>query len=445
MIHRARSSLVCSLALLAGCPSEPIDEPEPVADAGSAQTVCTPGEVSTCDSAACPDGASAQRVCLDDGSGYGACACDDVPSDCPQADHFLDVASAPGPDENGLMPELSVECTDTEIRVTTNDIPHYTFLALTPSALVENRVTHVFPRYPEVAESPTRINEGFPQLGSAGVTNTGLSLNAASEGPTPDPYGDPIAAGILDPCGGHTGQDYHNHTMMEKCFTASGLVAEPWNNADPDPSQPSPVLGYALDGFPVYGNRGCADAECSRVVSFKSSWENQQPMDGTIGCVDSAACNNVAACDDNDPRNNAGNNCHVCALTVVDGAEVRACIPKDYAWDTNAYVAKDGEQYLDECNGRVQPDGSYGYHITDTFPYWAGCYRGTPVGGSNGGGNGGGGNPGGGGGQPPQAAVDACDGLSAGDACSFEGRGGERVTGVCGETAGGLACRPQRG
>ena len=62
---------------------------------------------------------------------------------------------------------------------------------------------------------------------------------------------------------------------------------------EPDESQPSPVLGYALDGFPVYGNRGCADAECSRVVSFKSSWENQQPMDGTIGCVDSAACNNV--------------------------------------------------------------------------------------------------------------------------------------------------------
>ena len=100
------------------------------------------------------------------------------PSDCPQADHFLDVASALQADENGLMPELSVECTDTEVRVTTNDIPHYTFLALTPNALVENCVTHVFPRYPEVADQPSRINEGFPATGSAGVTNTGLSLNA---------------------------------------------------------------------------------------------------------------------------------------------------------------------------------------------------------------------------------------------------------------------------
>ena len=419
-----------------GCGPETVTEPSGVSDAGSA-TVCEPESTQSCDSAACPNGDSARRTCASDGLSFGLCVCPDPePSDCPQADHFLDVAQAPGPSENGLMPELSVECTETEVRVTTNDIPHYTFLALTPNALVENRVTHVFPRYPEVAAQPSRINEGFPQLGSAGVTNTGLSLNAASEGPNPDPYGDPIAAGILDPCGGHTGMDYHNHTIIEKCFTAGGLVAEPWNNPDPDASQPSPVLGYALDGFPVYGNRGCADEACTRLIAFKSSWEMQEPMAGTLGCQDNSQCNNAAACDDNDPRNNAGNDCHVCALTVVDGVETNACIPKDYSWDTNAYVAKEGETYLDECNGRVQPDGSYGYHITDTFPYWAGCFSGTATNARGGGGGGGGG------GQAPQEAVDACAGLGAGDACSFEGRGGRQVRGVCGETQNGLACRP---
>ena len=222
------SLIILSFALATACSSETETTPAST-DAGHSggATLCEPGSRQDCDSARCPDGSSAQQTCASDGSAYGACVCPETPSDCPQADHFLEVASAPGPDENGLMPELSVECTDTEIRVTTNDIPHYTFLALTPNALVENRVTHVFPRYPEVAAQPSRINEGFPQLGSAGVTNTGLSLNAASEGPTPDPYGDPIAAGILDPCGGHTGQDYHNHTIIEKCFTTSGLVAEP--------------------------------------------------------------------------------------------------------------------------------------------------------------------------------------------------------------------------
>ena len=291
------------------------------------------------------------------------------------------------------MPRLSVVCTETEVRVTTNDIPHYTFIPLTPNALVENNVTHIFPRFPEVAAEPSRINDGFPQLGSAGVTNTGLSMNAASEGPTPDPYGDPVANALLDACGGHTGRDYHNHTIAEKCFIPSGLVAEPWNNPDPDPSQPSPVLGYALDGFPIYGNRGCADEDCSRIIEFQSSWENNSAMAGTLGCQDNSVCNNAAVCDDGRDRNNAGNDCHVCAPAVVDGLRTTACIPTEYAFDTNEWVEKDGEAYLDECNGRVQPDGSYGYHITPTFPYWAGCFRGTATHLRGGGGGGGGGPP----------------------------------------------------
>ena len=38
---------------------------------------------------------------------------------------------------------------------------------------------------------------------------------------------------------------------------------------------------------------------------------------------------------------------------------------------------------LDECNGHTTatpdfPDGIYHYHVTATFPYISGCYRGTP-------------------------------------------------------------------
>ena len=103
---------------------------------------------------------------------------------------------------------------------------------------------------------------------------------------------------------------------------------------------------------------------------------------------------------------------------MIDGDEVRACIPKDYSWDTNAFVAKEGEAYLDECNGRVQPDGSYGYHITNTFPYWAGCYRGTATITRGGGG-------GGGGGGGAVAAVRLSGGCrrsadSRGDRCEFQ-------------------------
>ena len=32
---------------------------------------------------------------------------------------------------------------------------------------------------------------------------------------------------------------------------------------------------------------------------------------------------------------------------------------------------------LDACNGRTQPDGTYGYHVTTNFPYIIGCFTGT--------------------------------------------------------------------
>ena len=46
---------------------------------------------------------------------------------------------------------------------------------------------------------------------------------------------------------------------------------------------------------------------------------------------------------------------------------------------------------------------------------------------------------------PPPEAVEACDGKASGDACSFTGRRGENLEGVCGIGRGGgtqLACRP---
>ena len=76
------------------------------------------------------------------------------------------------------------------------------------------------------------------------------------------------------------------------------------------------------------------------------------------------------------------------------------------------YVAGSGE--LDECNGRVGPDGTYRYHATKTFPYILGCYKGTPTasapGGANRGGAGGPPNNGGGqqGGGPPNGAPASC-------------------------------------
>jgi len=47
---------------------------------------------------------------------------------------------------------------------------------------------------------------------------------------------------------------------------------------------------------------------------------------------------------------------------------------------------------------------------------------------------------------PPPEAVEACDGKANGDECSFTGRDGEDLEGVCGIGIGGgaqIACRPK--
>ena len=115
-----------------------------------------------------------------------------------------------------------------------------------------------------------------------------------------------------------------DHALLEECLVG----VQPEDAA-------SPIIGYAMDGFPIYGPRGCLDAACSEVVTFKSGW--QQTGD-----------------------------------------------PSTYAWDNHAYVGGDAPELLDACNGRVGPDGTYRYHVTETFPYIIGCYAGTPLAGATG-------------------------------------------------------------
>jgi hypothetical protein len=305
-------------------------------------------------------------------------------------------------------PQLAVECVDGEVRVTSNGIPHYRFVRITPNDLAAQNHVFTFPQFPEVADSPTDI----PLLGTAGVAVNGVPFYGPNEAERPDPFGDPVANQIMDMCEGHTAArgDYHFHALPEGCLSL-----------DPPPAEaPSPILGFALDGFPIYGPRGCVDAGCNDVIEFKSSWEHQAP--GRLDCAGADDCGRD----------------ETCALTVVDGVEREACIPKTYAWDNNVYVEKADPQYLDRCNGRVGPDGTYRYHATATFPYIIGCYMGTaevPGMGGMGGMM-----------MPPDPMdpppVAACADLMEGDACEFVGRRGETIRGRCRTMMGRLECRP---
>jgi hypothetical protein len=318
------------LAALTSCASSVAGEQSCVADAGDAM-------------------ASALFALMRPSSGGSGSSC--------AADSFLDLSSAPGAGAGYAKPTLSASCTDTEVMVSSNSIPPYTFVQTTPNALVVNQLTYHFPRTPAVAASTTSV----PLLNSIAVAVNGLPIFGPNEAALPDPYGDPVANAILDECMGHTAYVYHYHALVVKCLTQAGLVAEPWLLDDPPTDQPSPIIGYAFDGFPIYGPYGCVDAACSQVVEFLSSWDNTG--------YESVDCSSTAQCSAN----------FTCALAMIDGTARNACVPKTYAWTNNAYHAKSGSQYLDQCNGHYGPDGGYHYHATSTFPYILGCYSGTPT------------------------------------------------------------------
>jgi len=250
----------------------------------------------------------------------------DADLDCAQATSLLDVGAAPGPGASYVDADLAGWCAGDSFVVEGNGLPHYTFIAMTPNALEEADHRWELPTDPTVASSPSAI----PLLGQIGFTVGGTSIFGPNEAEFPDPYGDPVYNGIVDGCAGHTAFEYHNHALDERCLSDDGLVAEPWTLPQPDGGEPSPIIGWAFDGFAIYGSFGCADADCTEVVEYVSGYQQ-----------------------------------------IAD--------PSTYAWDAHEYVASSDDRVLDACNGHVGPEGDYHYHATSTFPYVLGCYAGTPA------------------------------------------------------------------
>jgi len=273
------------------------------------------------------------------------------------------VSGAAGAGVGYPTPSLAVGCTSATVTVQSNGIPTYQYVALTPNGLQAKSYTFAFPRNPSVAAATTNV----PLLGNMGVAVNGIPIYAVNEGAQPpsDAYGNPIAASILDECGSHSAPQgtFHFHKLQVKCLLQSAVSSsQPWNNADPSPSQPSPIIGYAFDGFPIYGPYECTDVSCTAVQEMRSGWDATGYQAGTVGCASSASCSNG-----------------YCTAVSINGVSTTACVPKTCTWSNHAYSAKAGSQYLDQCNGHYGPNGDYHYHTTSTFPYILGCYRGTPT------------------------------------------------------------------
>lgn len=234
--------------------------------------------------------------------------------DCPVA--TFPAVAANSANGRWAAPRLEVSCTDRQVVVESNGIPPYEFQRTTPNDLREQEYVWRFPRSAELSDESTSI----PLLGPIAIAVNGLPIYGPNEGEHPDPYGDPVHNDILDWCLGHTARrgDYHYHALIVDCLTAGH-----------DATEPSPVIAWSFDGFPIYGPRECVDTGCSEIVELHSGWQ-------------------------------------------------RTGDPTTYAWDNYRFVGRNNTDGLDACNGHIGPADDYHYHATTEFPYILGCYSGYP-------------------------------------------------------------------
>jgi hypothetical protein len=127
------------------------------------------------------------------------------------------------------------------------------------------------------------------------------------------------------------GTDEHNaHTQPDGTYHYHGNPMALFEQKNP--TQPSPVVGFAADGFPIFGSYINANGTLRKA---RSSYQLKKGIrsGGPRGAFDG---------------------------TFVDD------------WE---YVPGSGD--LDECNGMLQ-DGVYGYVITEGYPHVMACFKGTP-------------------------------------------------------------------
>lgn len=124
-----------------------------------------------------------------------------------------------------------------------------------------------------------------------------------------------------------------------------------------DSTQHSPLIGFAYDGFPIYGAYGYQNTNgTGGIVRIRSSYELGNITDRTL---------------------------YPDGTNVDDGPAINTTYPLGYFREDYIYVAQTGEEYLDEHNGRFcitpeYPNGTYAYFATvdedwnSAYPYVVG-------------------------------------------------------------------------
>lgn len=305
------------------------------------------------------------------GCGGGGSGGDDTPVDVGTGDPIdaLDITDAIFSETNGdcgfyadaytasvldiqrsldFIGNLRISADSDSCTLISNGIPNHPFndaSARFADPVVAGNHTFTVPRAPAFAATPTPLSQRIVN----GVMLNGVVLDILSAGcyrpddPQADQDGN-VAIGcadnspwLLDPLGteGGFGTDAHNaHTQPGGVYHYHG---NPMAMFDDNPGpEGSPVIGFAADGFPIYGSYfyDLNSGAVRKALSGYTLKTGSRPASAT------------------DPGG------------IYDGSYV-----DDYEFT--------GAGDLDQCNG-MTVNGQYGYYVTDAYPWIIACHRGTP-------------------------------------------------------------------
>lgn len=248
-------------------------------------------------------------------------------------------------EEDKFVATFKVSDSKNSCDLESNDIPNYDFndgSGRFADPVQKQNISLSVPRNPIKAEKPTDLSLLFYN----GVMLNGVVLDLLSNGcykpddKAADENGNvKNGCGLsvdwrLDPMGPiNFGTDSHNaHTQPGGLYHYHG---NPMALYDPkETKNGSPVIGFAADGFPIYGPH-YIDPATKKMSVAKSGYTIKKGVRPT-GVTSPGG--------------------------TYDGTYIQ-----DYEF-TNAGT-------LDQCNG-MTVNGQYGYYVTDSYPYVIGCHSG---------------------------------------------------------------------
>ena len=244
-----------------------------------------------------------------------------------------------------LTGSLSITTDGNTCTISSNSIPNHDVNDTGAFATTVSEVNTTFkiPVSPTVANSPTQLSLEYDNAVFLNGAKLDL-LAAACYGIGPEPLGQekigcfqtntPWRYDPMSPLN-QFGTDSHNaHTQPNGAYHYHGDPVAMYVSG----GKASGVIGFAADGFPIYGPFIDDNGDFRIVTSsyaLRSGARQSQSGEGAF------------------PGGN------------YDGTYV------------DDYEYQEGSGDLDECNGRVT-NGRYGYYVTSSYPWIMKCFKGTP-------------------------------------------------------------------